>query len=210
MKLSVLAAPLLLASAALADVGVVESTGAFNSNGWFTPRLWLSAIGAPQNARLNGYDLGSVDALAGQTLLVETWFFENYAYNGGGTPSGALTNNNWLDGNNVASLLITIKSGSNTISSNSYTLYQNFVNGNNRGWQPATGGPVTDLAAGLSNGSYSVEFRTTYNANQWTGSFSTFNASTATSTASFTVIPVPGAAALVGLAGLIASRRRSA
>ena len=128
--------------------------------------------------------------------------------NGGGTPSGALTNNNWLDGNNVASLLITIKSGSNTISSNSYTLYQNFVNGNNRGWQPATGGPVTDLAAGLSNGSYSVEFRTTYNANQWTGSFSTFNASTATSTASFTVIPVPGAAALVGLAGLITTRRR--
>jgi MYXO-CTERM domain-containing protein len=66
----------------------------------------------------------------------------------------------------------------------------------------------TNLAAGLANGSYSVEFTTTFNANQWTGSLSQFNATTATSTGSFTVVPAPGALTLLGVAGLIGARRR--
>ncbi len=209
MKKFVFALPALLASAALADVGVVEATGAFQLAG-ASSTSYVSAIGASSNPRINGYDFGSVNVLTGQTLLLQNWYFENYAYNGGSTPSGAATNDNWLDGNNVASLVVTIKSGGTTVSSNTYSLYQTGNSGNNRFWQLSAGSQNTNLANGLSNGAYTVEFTSTFNANQWTGSVSQFNATTATSTASFTVIPAPGAVALVGLAGLIATRRRSA
>jgi len=200
---------IVVASASLAEIGVVEATGAFQLAG-ASSTSYVSAIGASSNPRLNGYDFGSVNALTGQSLLLQNWYFENYAYNGGSTPSGALTNDNWLDGTNVAALVVTIKSGSTVVSSNTYSLYQAGWIGNNRFWQLAAASQNTNLVAGLANGSYSVEFTSTFNANQWTGSVSQFNATTATSTASFTVIPAPGAVALVGLAGLVASRRRSA
>ncbi len=209
MKFSTLSLTSLLASAAFADVGVVEATGAFQLGG-SSSTTYVSAIGAGQNPRLNGFDFGFVNTLTGATLALQNWYFENYAYNGDGTPPGASTNNNWLDGNNVAALVVTIKSGSTTVSSNTYSLYQTGNSGSNRFWQLAVGSQNTNLAAGLANGSYSVEFTSTFNANQWTGFVSQFNATTATSTATFTVIPAPGAAALVGLAGLVASRRRSA
>ncbi len=198
-----------LASAAVADIGVVEATGAFQKAGSSTT-TYASAIGASGNPRLDGYDFGSVNNLTGQSLLLQNWYFENYAYNGGSTPSGASTNNNWLDGNNVASLVVTVKSGGTTVSSNTYSLYQTGNSGNNRFWQLTVGSQNTNLANGLSNGSYSVEFKTTYNFNQWTGFTSQVNAATSTATGSFTVIPAPGAAALVGVAGLIAIRRRKA
>jgi uncharacterized protein (TIGR03382 family) len=185
---------------------VVEATGAFQL-GDATSTSYVSAIGASSSPRLSGYDLGSVNALTGPTLL-QTWFFEHYADNGGGTPAGAATNNEWLDGNNIASLLVTIKSGATTVSLNTYALTQTGNSGNNRFWRLAAACQNTNLAAGLANGSHSVEFTTTFNVNRWIGSFSRFNASTATSTATFTVIPAPGAAALVVLAGLVASRRR--
>jgi MYXO-CTERM domain-containing protein len=199
MKISffaVVAASASLTSASLADVGVVEATGAFQLAG-ASSTSYVSAIGA-----------SSVDALAGQSLLLQNWYFENYAYNGGSTPAGAATSNNWLDGANVAALVVTIKSGSTVMSSNTYSLYQTGDSGNNRFWQLAVASQNTNLAAGLANGSYSVEFTTTFNANQWTGSVSQFNATTATSTGSFTVVPAPGALTLLGVAGLVGARRR--
>jgi hypothetical protein len=208
VKKFVFAVPALLASAALADVGVVEATGAFQLAG-ASSTSYVSAIGASSNPRINGYDFGSVNMLTGQTLLLQNWYFENYAYNGGSTPAGAATNNNWLDSNNVASLVVTIKSGGTTVSSNTYSLYQTGNSGNNRFWQLSVGSQNTNLAAGLANGTYTVQFSNVYDANQWTGSVSQFNTYTATSTASFTVIPAPGAVALVGLAGIIAKRRKA-
>ena len=62
--------------------------------------------------------------------------------------------------------------------------------------------------SGLSNGSYTVEFTNTFNFNQWTGFVSQVNATTGTSTASFTVTPAPGALALLGVAGIVGARRR--
>ena len=200
-----------IAAAASADIGVVEATGAFTFPGSGSPS-YVSAIGAGQNPRLDGYGFGPIDTLAGQSLLINNWFFENYAYNGGSTPPGAATNNNWLDGANVAALTIEIRSsgfaGTTLISSNTYSLYQTYTNGNNRGWQLVGGAQGTNLAAGLANGVYLAKFTTTYNANQWTGYTSQFNASTATSTASFSIVPAPGALTLLGVAGITGSARR--
>ena len=90
-----------LTAIANADVGVNEATGQFQLPGG-SSATYVSAIGAGSNPRLNGYDFGSVNALTGQTLLLQNWYFENYAYNGGGTPPGGTTNNNWLDSANIA------------------------------------------------------------------------------------------------------------
>ena len=209
MKFAVLSLPAVLASAALADVGVVEATGAFQLAG-ASSTSYVSSIGAGQNPRLNGYDFGSVNTLTGQSLLLQNWYFENYAYNGGSTPTGAATNNNWLDGSNVAALLMSIYSGANLVSNQKLQLVQTGSSGNNRFWQLTGAAQGTNLAAGLANGTYTVQFSNVYDANQWTGSVSQFNTYTATSTASFTVIPAPGAVALVGVAGVITSRRRKA
>ena len=103
-----------LTAVANADVGVVEATGQFQLPGG-SSATYVSAIGFPSNPRLNGYDFGSVNALTGQTLLLQNWYFENYAYNGGGTPPGGTTNNNWLDGANVASLVVTVLQGSSSM-----------------------------------------------------------------------------------------------
>ena len=207
MKKFVFALPALLASAALADVGVVEATGAFQLAG-ASSTSYVSAIGASSNPRINGYDFGSVNMLTGQTLLLQNWYFENYAYNGGSTPAGAATNNNWLDVANVAALVVTVKSGSTVVSSNTYSLYQTGNSGNNRFWQLAVASQGANLVSGLSNGSYTVEFTNTFNFNQWTGFVSQVNATTGTSTASFTVTPAPGALALLGVAGIVGARRR--
>ena len=196
-----------LTAVANADVGVVEATGQFQLPGG-SSATYVSAIGAGQNPRLNGYDFGSVNALTGQTLLLQNWYFENYAYNGGGTPPGGTTNNNWLDGANIASLVVTLSQGSTQLSSNTYGLYQASNSGNNRFWQLVGASQGTNLAAGLSNGSYSVSFTTTYNFNQYDGSTSQVNGTTAASTGTFTVVPAPGALALLGVAGLIGARKR--
>ena len=210
MKIQVISVSLpVLAVAAFAhaDIGVVEATGAFQLGG-ASSTSYISAIGAASNPRLDGYDLGVVDGSLGQSLLLQNWYFENYAYNGGSTPTGAATNDNWLDGSNIAALLVTIKSGSTVLSTNTYALTQTGNAGNNRFWQLASASQNANLAASLANGSYTVEFTTTFNANQWTGFVSQFNATTATSTASFSVVPAPGALALLGLAGFATRRRR--
>lgn len=206
MKKFVFTLPALLTSAAFADIGVVEATGAFQLAGTSSTAS-ISAIGAGQNPRLDGYNFGSVNALTGQTLLLQNWYFENYAYNGGSTPAGAATNNNWLDGSNVAALLVSISSNGNVISNQKLQLVQTGSSGNNRFWQLTGTAQGTNLAAGLANGTYTVQFSNVYDVNQWTGSVSQFNAYTSAAIASFTVIPAPGAVALVGLAGIIARRR---
>ena len=196
-----------LTAAANADVGVNEATGAFQLAGGSSP-TYVSAVGAAWNPRLNGYDFGSVNTLIGQSLLLQNWYFENYAYNGDATPPNASTNNNWLDGANIASIVVTISQGATQLSQNSYSLSQTSVSGNNRFWQLVGAAQGTNLAAGLSNGSYSVEILSRFNFNQWTGFTSQVVSSTAVSTATFTVIPAPGAIALLGVAGIVGARKR--
>jgi len=195
------------ANFASAHIGVVEETGAFRLGG-ASSTSYVSAIGAGWNPVLDGYNFGSVDALAGQSLLLENWYFENYAYNGGNTPAGALSNDNWLDGSNTAVLAVKVMSGGSVISDNSYTLFQSGVSGNNRFWQLSAPAQNTNLAAGLANGSYSVSFSTTFTFNVWSGFVSQGSSTTATSVGTFSVVPAPGAIALIGAAGLLGSRRR--
>ncbi len=190
---------------AAADIGVVEATGAFRF-GESSSTSYVSAVGAPYNPVLDQFIFNDVQPFA--PLILGNWYFENYAYNGGNIPAGALSNDNWLDGSNTASLAVTVMSGGNVISSNSYELFQTGVSGNNRFWQLSAPAQNTNLSAGLSNGSYSISFSTTFTFNVWSGFVSTGSSTTATSVATFSVVPAPGAIALIGLAGLSARRRR--
>ena len=191
-----------ITAGASAGYGVVEATGAFQLPGGSTTK-YVSQVGALSNPRIQGYDFGSVNTLTGQTLLLQNFYFENYAYNGDG-------GNNWLDGSSAATLNVLIQQGSTQISSTNYALKQTSTNGNNRFWDMATG-TNTNLAAGLASAAYTVAFNVTYSYNIWTGSQSVGTASTGASPGTFTILPVPapGAIALIGLAGFIGSRRRT-
>ena len=192
-----------LTSGANAGWGVVEATGAFQLPGGSTT-TYVSEVGASSNPRIQGYNFGSVNTLTGQTLLLQNFYFENYAYNGG--PD----NNNWLDGSSTATLNVLIQQGSTQISSTNYALKRDESNGNNGNWDMATG-TNTNLAAGLASAAYTVAFNVTYTYGNWTGSWSVGTASTGASTGTFTILPVPGpgAFALLGLAGLVARRRKA-
>jgi hypothetical protein len=170
--------------------------------------FYVSAVGAPQNARLDGYAFGDINRDLGHSLVLQNWYFQNYGWNGGDTPSGAASHNNWLDGNNVASLHVTVKSGGTTIWSNSLSLAQTSVSGNNRLWQLQSLSQNQSLSAGLANGAYTVDFSVSFNYNIWNGSFSQGTSQTAVSTATFNVTPAPGAMALLGVMGFFGGRRR--
>jgi uncharacterized protein (TIGR03382 family) len=144
----------------------------------------------------------------GQSLVIQNWYFENYAWNGGDTPSGAASNNNWLDADNVASLIVTVSSGGATIWSNTLSLAQTSVSGNNRLWELQPISQNQSLSAGLANGAYTVDFSVSFNFNVWNGSFSQGTSQTAVSTATFNVTPAPGAMALLGVVGFFGGRRR--
>jgi len=103
------------ASRVLADAGVVETTGALLVNNAST--TFLSTIGTT-NPRWAGYNLGTFDVSAGQTLTLTNFYFENYAYNGGGIPPGGSFNDNWLDGSSTATFKL-FRDGTE--------IYQNFM-----------------------------------------------------------------------------------
>ncbi len=186
-----------------AGFGVVESTGAFQLPSSFTTS-YVSQVGVPANARIQGYDFGLV--VTGQTLLLQNFYFENYAFNG--APSSG---NNWLNEDSIATLNVIISNGSTLNYNTNYALKQTAINGNNRNWDMATG-TNTNLAAGLATGDYTATFNVTYTYFQWNGAGgeSTETSSTGPSTGTFSVlVPAPGAFALLGMAGLVSRRRRN-
>ena len=186
-----------------AGYGVVEATGAFQLPGASTT-TYVSEAGVANNPRIEGYDFGQV--LIGQTLTLQNFYFENYAFNG--APSSG---NNWLNENSTATLNVLIFQGATQISHTDYALKQTAINGNNRTWDMATGAD-TNLAAGLANGAYTATFNVTYTYFQWNGvnGQSTETSSTGASTGNFSVlVPAPGAFALLGIAGLVSRRRRN-
>lgn len=197
MKTIALAVPFMIAASALADAGVTESTGQFQ---WGSALVMtaVSAIGAPGNARLDGYSFGDIDVTAGQSLLLSNWQFTNFA-----------TGQDFLDAFTYARLVVTIKSGGSTISQNTYDLTRTGTSGSSVSWALVPSAQGTNLAASLATGDYSVEFSNTYNFTRMIGlSFSNQIANTAVSTATFSVVPAPGVAALLGLVRLSSSRRR--
>ena len=184
-----------------AGYGVAEVTGAFQLPG-ASSTSFLSAVGAAWNQRIEGYDFGNINTLTSESLLLQNFYFENYAYNGDG-------GNNWLSDSSTASIDILI-TGVGTQIETPLVLNQTSTNGNNRYWQLASPSQNTNLAAGLANGSYSISFNVKYTYNIWDGSSASVGtASTGASTATFTVVPAPGAIALIGLAGFVARRRRA-
>ena len=191
-----------LTSGASAGYGVVKATGGFQLPGG-TTTTYVSEVGDLSNPRIQGYNFGSVNTLTGQTLLLQNFYFENYAYNGG-------SGNNWLDGTSTATLNVLIQQGSTQISSTNYALKQTSTNGNNRIWDMATG-TNTNLAAGLATGAYTATFNVYYTYWEYDGAnVSSKNASTGASTGNFSVlVPAPGAFALLGIAGLVSRRRRN-
>ena len=185
-----------ITAGASADFGVVEATGAFQLPGSFTT-TYVSEVGVPSNARIQGFDFGLV--LTGETLSLQNFYFQNYAYNNAGNGPG--TTNNWLNNDSTASLNVIILEGSNLISNTNYALKQTAISINNRKWDMATG-TNTNLAAGLANGDYTATFIVNYTYWQVVGATaSTQTATTGSSTGTFSVsIPAPGAFALWGTA----------
>lgn len=192
-----------ITAGASAGYGVVEATGAFQLPDSFTT-TYVSEVGVPSNARIQGYDFGLV--LTGQTLTLQNFYFENYAYNG--SPSSG---NNFLNANSIATLNVLIYQGTTQISNTDYSLKQTAIIDNNRKWDMATG-TNTNLAAGLANGDYTATFNVVYTYFQVNGTngVSTETSSTGPSTGTFSVlVPAPGAFALLGMAGLVSRRRRN-
>lgn len=227
---SILACACLITTGTYAGYGVFESTVGMTafcintdgdvvpcpeSTSLVEPWLYLSAVGAPNNQRLHDYNFGNITS-----LTLHNWYFENYAYNDGYA-------NNWLDAFSTATLKVSIcgfpcplpgmptfsdSTGATEISTNYYALKQTGIQFNNRTWDLSTG-LNTDLAAGLASGNYTVSFDVTYTYNIWLGSQLVDGQvigsdSTGPSIANF-YIPAPGVFTLLGLAGVIGTRRRN-
>lgn len=184
-------------------IGVVESTGQFVINAttsYYSPVAGGAGAG---NSPIPA-DLGTFSPTTGDSLGIDNWFFENFAYNSGG--GDTQFENNWLDGSNTATLLILVDGNS----LGTFSLSQTGVSGNNRNWALNPGSTI-DLLAGLSNGSHTVEVSVDYTYNWWDGSNTQVGTSTNNgySSSTFTVVPEPTVALLggLGLLGLLRRRR---
>lgn len=197
-------------SPARADVGVVETTGAFLVNGGSTS--YISTIGTG-NPRWAGYNFGTFDVSAGQTLALTNFYFENYAYNGGAIPPGGSFNDNWLSNDSTATF---------RLFRDEVQIYQTFmrqsnVNGNNRNWDLAALGVNVNVLDGLAPGSHTLSYVIDWNYNQWTGSSAILGTTQSTSggVATVAVVPEPSSLALLAagsaaVVGLMMRRTRAA
>lgn len=197
-------------SPARAEVGVVETTGAFLVNGGSTS--YISTIGTG-NPRWAGYNFGTFDVSAGQTLALTNFYFENYAYNGGAIPPGGSFNNNWLSNDSTATF---------RLFRDEVQIYQTFmrqsnVNGNNRNWDLAALGVNVNVLDGLAPGSHTLSYVIDWNYNQWTGSSAILGTTQSTSggVATVAVVPEPSSLALLAAGsaaavGLMMRRTRAA
>ena len=180
---------------ARAEVGVVETTGAFLVNGGSTS--YLSTIGTG-NPRWAGYNFGTFDVSAGQTLTLTNFYFENYAYNGGAIPPGGSFNNNWLSNDSAA----TFRLFRDAIEIYQAPMRQSNVSGNNRNWDLAATGVSVDVLDGLAPGSHTLSYVIDWNYNQWTGSAAIPGNTQSTSggVATVAVVPEPSSLSMLAIA----------
>lgn len=192
------------------DVGVVESTGALFVDGASTS--YLSTVGALGNPRWSGFNLGTFDVTAGDTLALTNFYFENYAYNGGSVPPGGQYNDNWLNESSTA----TFKLFRDSSLLYEKAMRQSAVSGNNRFWDLEAAGVNVNVLDGLTTpGSHSLSWTIDWTYNQWSGSAVVVGSTQSTSggVATFAVVPEPSVIALLavaGGAGALAFRRRRA
>jgi len=192
-----------------ADIGVVESTSLLSLRGG--AGSYFSTVGAAGNPRWAGANLGLLDlAQSSDTLTLNNFFFENYAYNGGGTPTNASTSNNYLSSSSTA--VFKIYRDSSLLST--VSMRQVGVNGNNRSWDLGGTPTAINLLAGLEGSgspiSRSLNWTIDWTFNQWTGSESVVSAqSTSGGNMTFQTVPEPSTGMLMGLgvAGLLVVRR---
>jgi hypothetical protein len=180
---------------ARADVGVVETTGAFLVNGGSTS--YLSTIGTG-NPRWAGYNFGTFDVSAGQTLSLTNFYFENYAYNGGAIPPGGSFNDNWLSNDSTA----TFRLFRDAIEIYQASMRQSNVSGNNRNWDLAAPGVSVDVLDGLAPGSHTLSYVIDWTYNQWSGSavIPGNTQSTSGGVATVAVVPEPSSFPMLAIA----------
>ena len=192
-----------------ADIGVTESTSLLTIKGG--AGSYFSTVGGGSNQRWAGTNLGLLDlAQSSDTLTLNNFFFENYAYNGGGTPTNASTSNNYLSSSSTA--VFKIFRDSSLLST--VNMRQVSASGNNRFWDLGATPTSINLLAGLEgSGSQitrSLNWTIDWTFNQWTGSESVVSAtSTSGGDMTFQTVPEPSTGMLMGLgvAGLFIVRR---
>ena len=212
-----------LANSSRAEVQIVESLMQFQVNGanvfrqgdradwgtFFNPRLSVAGLGT------TNFNPG-----AGDSLILDRIFLKSNHWNGGNTPDGGGTNDNWITAAPLFKYSITASGGTDSWQT---ITTANTVSGNVQEWNIA--GLNRNLLSGLSAGTYNFKYYFEVEYNSWTGSATvvgrTFDAPSIqagagnapnlanASSTTFTVIPEPSSSMLMGLglAGLAVLRR---
>ena len=214
-----------LASTGNAEVQIVETLMVFKVNGVDAYRQGDRADwGTFYNPRLSvdGFGATSFDPGAGNSLLLDRVFLKTNHWNGGVTPDGGGTNNNWIPTSHQIGLNYSI-TPTGGADSWQYIQAANTVSGNVQEWN--IGSLNRSLLSGLSAGTYSFKYYFDVTYNSWTGTETVLghtydavgvqagagngpNLANASST-TFTVVPEPSTGMLMGLgvAGLLVVRR---
>jgi hypothetical protein len=214
-----------LASSGNAAVQILETLMLFKVNGVDTYRQGDRAdSGTFYNPRLSvdGFGATSFDLGAGNSLLLDRVFLKTNHWNGGTTPDGGGSNDNWIPTSHQVGLNYSI-TPTGGADSWQYIQAANTVSGNVQEWNISS--LNRSLLSGLSAGTYSFKYYFDVTYNSWTGSATVLghtydavgvqagagngpNLANASST-TFTVVPEPSTGMLMGLgvAGLLVVRR---
>jgi len=222
------------ANSGRAEVQIVETLMQFQVNGsfvyrqgdradwgtFYNPRLSVSSFGGGGAGTATPTIL-SFDPGAGDSLILDRIFVKSNHWNGGNTPDGGGTNDNWITAAPLFKYSITASGG--TDSWQTVTTAFSLATGNVQDWNIA--GLNRNLLSGLSSGTYTFKYYFDVEYNSWTGSAvvtgRTYDASGVqggagnspnlanASSTTFNVIPEPSSTLLMGLglAGLLVLRR---